>query len=53
MIPRLLRRLAPLAMLLALPACRSTTSTEVGVRTNLLGVTEQRGEQEIYAPGGI
>ena len=53
MIPRLLRRLAPLALLLALPACRSTTSTEVGVRTNLLGLTEKRGDQEIYAPGGI
>jgi regulator of protease activity HflC (stomatin/prohibitin superfamily) len=53
MIPRLLRRLAPLALLLALSACRSTTSTEVGVRTNLLGITEKRGEQEIYAPGGI
>jgi regulator of protease activity HflC (stomatin/prohibitin superfamily) len=52
MIPRALRRLAPLA-LLALAACRMTTSTEVGVRTNLLGITEKRGDQETYAPGGI
>jgi len=53
MTPRTLRRLAALAVLLALPACRSTTSTEVGVRTNLLGILEKRGEQEIYAPGGL
>jgi regulator of protease activity HflC (stomatin/prohibitin superfamily) len=52
MIPRTLRRLAPLA-LLALAACRVTTSTEVGVRTNLLGITEKRGDPETYAPGGI
>jgi regulator of protease activity HflC (stomatin/prohibitin superfamily) len=45
-------RLAPLA-LLALAACRMTTSTEVGVRTNLLGLTERRGEQQTYAPGGM
>jgi len=50
--PRALRRLASLA-LLALAACRMTTSTEVGVRTNLLGLTEKRGEQQTYAPGGI
>lgn len=53
MIPRALRRLLPLALFLALPACRSTTSTEVGVRTNLLGILEKRGEQQIYAPGGL
>jgi regulator of protease activity HflC (stomatin/prohibitin superfamily) len=53
MIPRPLRRLAPLLLLLALPACHSTRSTEVGVRTNLLGVLEARGEQQIYAPGGL
>jgi len=52
MTPRALRRLAPLA-LVVLAACRMTTSTEVGVRTNLLGLSERRGEQEIYAPGGI
>lgn len=53
MIPRALRRLLPLALLLALPACRSTTSTEVGVRTNLLGILEKRGDQQIYKPGGL
>jgi len=53
MTPRALRRLLPLALLLSLPACRSTTSTEVGVRTNLLGLFEKRGEQQIYAPGGL
>jgi regulator of protease activity HflC (stomatin/prohibitin superfamily) len=52
MIPRTLRRLAPL-VILALAACRVTTSTEVGIRTNLLGITEKRGDQETYAPGGI
>ncbi len=53
MTARALRRLLPLAILLALPACRSTTSTEVGVRTNLLGILEKRGDQQIYAPGGL
>ncbi len=32
--------------------CRSTSSTEVGVRTNLLGITERRGQQQVYSPGG-
>jgi regulator of protease activity HflC (stomatin/prohibitin superfamily) len=49
---RLLRLLA-LPLLLALAGCRSTTSTEVGVRTNLLGVMEKRGDQQLYAAGGI
>lgn len=53
MSPRALRRLLPLAVLFSLPACRSTTSTEVGVRTNLLGILEKRGEQQVYAPGGL
>ncbi len=33
--------------------CRPTSSTEVGVRTNLFGVFEKRGVQEVYAPGGV
>ncbi|HET6414436.1 MAG TPA: SPFH domain-containing protein [Anaeromyxobacter sp.] len=53
MTPRAWKRLLPLALFLSLPACRSTTSTEVGVRTNLFGLFEKRGEQQIYAPGGI
>ena len=38
---------------LTLVGCATTTSTEVGVRTNLLGVLEDRGEQQVYEPGGI
>jgi regulator of protease activity HflC (stomatin/prohibitin superfamily) len=53
MTARALRRLLPLALLLSLAGCRSTTSTEVGVRTNLLGILEKRGDQQIYAPGGV
>jgi regulator of protease activity HflC (stomatin/prohibitin superfamily) len=52
MTPRTLRRLAPLLALLALTACHTTSSTEVGVRTNLLGLFEKRGDQQVYAPGG-
>ena len=33
--------------------CGATTSTEVGVRTNLLRVLELRGHQQIYEPGGV
>jgi regulator of protease activity HflC (stomatin/prohibitin superfamily) len=33
--------------------CESTSSTEVGVRTNLLGIFESRGHQEVYQPGGV
>jgi len=36
----------------ALTGCKSTSSTEVGVRTNLLGITERRGQQQVYSPGG-
>ena len=53
MTPRPLLRLPSLALLLSLAACRSTTSTEVGVRTTLLGIFEKRGAQQIYAPGGV
>jgi regulator of protease activity HflC (stomatin/prohibitin superfamily) len=34
-------------------ACGATSSTEVGVRTSLLGILEKRGEQQTYAPGGV
>ena len=37
----------------SLTGCRPTNSTEVGVRTNLFGVFEKRGFQEVYAPGGV
>lgn len=40
-------------MSLALAGCATTSSTEVGVRTNLLGVVEDRGVQQVYEPGGI
>ena len=47
-------RLLPLLLLaLLLPACEATSSTEVAVRTNLLGLTEKRGDQQIYEPGGV
>jgi regulator of protease activity HflC (stomatin/prohibitin superfamily) len=36
----------------ALCGCGSTSSTEVGVRTNLLGLFEARGFQQVYEPGG-
>jgi regulator of protease activity HflC (stomatin/prohibitin superfamily) len=46
-------RLLPLVCLAAtLPGCKSTTSTEVGVRTNMFGVIEKRGQQQTYSPGG-
>lgn len=38
---------------LASAGCNATSSTEVGVRTNMLGVFEERGKQEIYPPGGV
>jgi regulator of protease activity HflC (stomatin/prohibitin superfamily) len=41
-----------LLALVVLGGCRSTTSTEVGVRTSLLGIIEKRGTQQTYAPGG-
>jgi regulator of protease activity HflC (stomatin/prohibitin superfamily) len=34
-------------------ACGATSSTEVGVRTSLLGVLEKRGDQQTYEPGGV
>ena len=42
-----------LTAVLALEGCGATTSTEVGVRTTLFGVFENRGEQRVYEPGGI
>lgn len=39
-------------LLVVLAGCRGTSSTEVGVRTNLFGVFEKRGAQQTYAPGG-
>ena len=47
------RALALLAALPLLSACRATSSTEVGVRTNLVRVLERRGFQQIYEPGGV
>ncbi|MDL1951495.1 prohibitin family protein, partial [Acidobacteria bacterium ACD] len=38
---------------LATAGCGATSSTEVGVRTNLFGIFEKRGAQEIYQPGGV
>jgi regulator of protease activity HflC (stomatin/prohibitin superfamily) len=36
-----------------LAGCGVTSSTEVGVRTNLVRVIEKRGDQQIYEPGGV
>ncbi len=49
------RKAADVPLLLALVAlsgCASTSSTEVGVRTTLLGF-EKRGTTHIYEPGGV
>ena len=52
-----LKTIATLSWLLPVGAflcgCESTSSTEVGVRTNLLGVLEKRGYQQVYQPGGV
>lgn len=49
-------RLSALVLLAAAASglgCGATSSTEVGVRTNLLRVLEKRGDQQVYAPGGV
>ena len=52
-----MRRLAAAALAVlasaSLAGCRPTNSTEVGVRTNLFGILEKRGAQEVYSPGGV
>src|SRR5215208_1982852 len=54
---RVLSRAAFLAAFVAaagaLAGCGVTSSTEVGVRTNLVRVIEKRGDQQVYAPGGV
>jgi len=49
------RATAGAVVLAALPlaACGTTSSTEVGVRTSMFGILEKRGDQQIYAPGGV
>lgn len=42
-----------LTALLSLSGCGQTSSTEVGVRTNLFGIFEKRGAQQVYSPGGV
>jgi regulator of protease activity HflC (stomatin/prohibitin superfamily) len=49
---RILGALALLAVAGTLPACDGTSSTEVGIRTCMLGLLEHRGQQQIYQPGG-
>jgi regulator of protease activity HflC (stomatin/prohibitin superfamily) len=46
------RSLVLLVLALGCVGCQSTSSTEVGVRTCLLGILEKRGEQQVYPPGG-
>jgi regulator of protease activity HflC (stomatin/prohibitin superfamily) len=45
----------PAALVLAagLAGCGTTSSTEVGVRTSMLGVFDKRGTQHLYQPGGV
>ena len=37
----------------SLSGCGTTSSTEVGVRTSMLGVFDKRGRQHLYQPGGV
>jgi regulator of protease activity HflC (stomatin/prohibitin superfamily) len=41
-----------LLALVLVAGCKNTSSTEVGVRTCLLGIFEKRGTQQTYSPGG-
>jgi regulator of protease activity HflC (stomatin/prohibitin superfamily) len=47
------RVLAVLLMAGGLAGCGTTSSTEVGVRTSMLGVLDKRGTQHLYQPGGV
>jgi regulator of protease activity HflC (stomatin/prohibitin superfamily) len=47
------RVLAVLFMAGGLAGCGTTSSTEVGVRTSMLGVLDKRGTQHLYQPGGV
>ena len=47
------RVLAVLLMAGGLAGCGTTSSTEVGVRTSMLGVFDRRGTQHLYQPGGV
>ncbi|HWX23631.1 MAG TPA: SPFH domain-containing protein [Vicinamibacteria bacterium] len=46
-------RLAIVLLASFLTGCGTTNSTEVGVRTTLLGILERRGAQQLYPPGGV
>ena len=41
------------ALAVSMVGCESTSSTEVGVRTNLFPLIEKKGSQQIYSPGGV
>jgi regulator of protease activity HflC (stomatin/prohibitin superfamily) len=45
--------LAAVLLALGLFGCGTTSSTEVGVRTSMLGVIDRRGQQHLYQPGGV
>jgi regulator of protease activity HflC (stomatin/prohibitin superfamily) len=47
------RALAAVLMAGGLAGCGTTSSTEVGVRTSMLGVFDGRGQQHLYQPGGV
>ncbi len=46
-----MKRLFLLAV--ALGGCSGTSSTEIGIRTNMFGFLEKRGYQQVYPPGGV
>lgn len=48
-----MKRTILVAAALTVTACNSTSSTEVGVRTSLIGILESRGAQQVYSPGGV
>lgn len=48
-----MRRPSAVALAALAVGCGVTSSTEVGVRTNLVRVIEKRGEQQLYEPGGV
>jgi regulator of protease activity HflC (stomatin/prohibitin superfamily) len=42
-----------LLLLLLAAGCSGTSSTEIGIRTNMFGIIEKRGHMEVYQPGGV
>jgi regulator of protease activity HflC (stomatin/prohibitin superfamily) len=47
------RWLLPVILSTSVGACSGTSSTEIGIRTNLIGLLEARGHQQLYQPGSM